>query len=67
MLCETGTCGSPMNKAKLQAGIEKLALAGGQAGFTTEQMIELLEAGMAVEALLDVIAWRSANTSAEPV
>ena len=58
MLCETGTWGNAMNKARLQAAIEKLALAGAKAGFTTEQMIELLDAGIGVEASLDVIAWR---------
>jgi hypothetical protein len=44
--------------APLRSGIEKLALIGHQAGFTTEQMIELLNAGIGVETLLDVISWR---------
>lgn len=47
-----------MDKAKLQSGIEKLAVIGCQAGFSTEQMIELLNAGIRVETLLDLIAWR---------
>jgi hypothetical protein len=38
--------------------IRKLAVAGEQAGFTLDQMIELLNAGMTVVALLDVITWR---------
>jgi hypothetical protein len=42
----------------LVAAIEKLALAGEQVGFTIEQMIDLLDAGLTVEALLDLIAWR---------
>jgi hypothetical protein len=47
-----------MEKSTLQSGIEKLALIGEQAGFTVEQMIELLDAGVAVETLLDLISWR---------
>jgi hypothetical protein len=35
--------------------IEKLAHAGEQAGFTAEDMIRLLNAGLSVEALLDLI------------
>jgi hypothetical protein len=47
-----------MDKATLLAGIGKLATAGQQAGFTVEQMIELLNAGLGVEDLMDLIAWR---------
>lgn len=36
----------------------KLAVAGEQAGFTVEQMIELLNAGLTVETLLNLIEWR---------
>jgi hypothetical protein len=42
----------------LAAAIEKLALAGQQAGLSVEQMIDFLNDGMAVETLLDLIAWR---------
>ena len=38
--------------------IGKLAIAGEQAGFTIEQMIDLLNSGIAVETLLGLIAWR---------
>ena len=38
--------------------IYKLAMAGEQAGFSVEQMIQLLNSGLSVEALLELIAWR---------
>jgi hypothetical protein len=38
--------------------IRKLAIAGEQAGFTLDQMIQLLNSGMSVVTLLDLIAWR---------
>jgi hypothetical protein len=47
-----------MARASLMSAICKLAIAGEQAGFTVEQMIDLLNAGMSVESLLDLIAWR---------
>jgi hypothetical protein len=47
-----------MARASLMIAIGKLAAAGEQAGFTLEQMIELLNAGMSVESLVDLIAWR---------
>lgn len=47
-----------MVSATVRSGIEKLAMAGQQAGFSTEQMIELLNAGIGVETLLDLISWR---------
>jgi hypothetical protein len=50
--------GEPMDERKLLSGVEKLAVAGQQAGFSIEQMIGLLSAGMAVETLLDLISWR---------
>jgi hypothetical protein len=42
----------------LMTGIAKLVVAGEQAGFTVEQMIQLLETGASVEALLDLIELR---------
>ena len=36
----------------------KLAIAGERAGLSLEQMIELLNSGMSVVALLDLITWR---------
>jgi len=38
--------------------IAKLVVAGEQAGFTVEQMIQLLETGASVEVLLDLIELR---------
>jgi hypothetical protein len=47
-----------MANASLVAAIGKLAMAGEQAGFTIEQMIELLNSGLTVATLLDLIEWR---------
>jgi hypothetical protein len=38
--------------------IGKLAVAGEQAGLSLELMIQLLDSGMSVSALLDLIIWR---------
>jgi hypothetical protein len=38
--------------------IRKLAAAGEQAGLSLDQMIQLLNSGMTVVALLDLITWR---------
>jgi hypothetical protein len=50
--------GAGMEKPSLQTAITKLAIAGEQAGFTVEQMIELLNQALTVLALLDLIQWR---------
>jgi hypothetical protein len=47
-----------MKSPSLVLAISKLALAGEQAGFTLEQMIDLLDGGLSVETLLELIAWR---------
>jgi hypothetical protein len=47
-----------MGKASLITAVGKLAMAGEQAGFSLEQMIELLNEGLSVETLLDLISWR---------
>jgi hypothetical protein len=47
-----------MATPSVQASVFKLALAGESAGFTVEQMIWMLNAGMSVAALLWVIEWR---------
>lgn len=47
-----------MARPSLMIAIGKLAIAGEQAGFTIEQMIDLLNSGLAVESLLELIAWR---------
>jgi hypothetical protein len=54
-----------MESQSLVNAIRKLAVAGERAGLSLEQMIQLLNSGMSVVALLDLIAWRldSARTS----
>jgi len=42
----------------LMTAIAKLVVAGEQAGFTVEQMIQLLQTGASIEALLDLIELR---------
>jgi hypothetical protein len=46
-----------MSQSRVNA-IRKLAAAGEHAGFSLEQMIQLLNSGMSVVALLDLINWR---------
>lgn len=45
------------NQSRVNA-IWKLAVVGEQAGFSLEQMIQLLNSGMDVVALLELITWR---------
>lgn len=47
-----------MENPSLVLAISKLAAAGEQAGFTLEQMIDLLDHGLEVETLLELICWR---------
>ena len=47
-----------MERPSLVRAVGKLAVAGEQAGFSVEQMIELLDNGLSVETLLDLISWR---------
>ena len=47
-----------MATPSIRTTIGKLALAGEQAGFTVEQMIRILNAGVTVEDLLGLIEWR---------
>lgn len=47
-----------MEKTSLSTAIGKLAIAGQQAGFSIEQMIHLLNDGLTVETLLELISWR---------
>ena len=42
----------------IRVAIEKLVLAGEEAGFSVEQMIQILNAGVSVEALLCLIERR---------
>lgn len=58
-----------MQPALAQA-IERLALAGEQAGISVEEMIQILNAGVRVEALLDLIGRNlqaSLETTAPPL
>jgi uncharacterized protein YfaQ (DUF2300 family) len=45
---------------------EKLAVVGEIAGFTTAQMVDLLTAGLTMETLLDLIAWRLERLGERP-
>lgn len=63
-----GTCdslkivmGRKMANPSLLSAVRKLAIAGEQAGFTLEQMIELLDEGLSVQNLLELISWRLAE------
>jgi hypothetical protein len=47
-----------MERPSLVRAVGKLAIAGEQAGFSVEQMIALLNEGLTVETLLDLISWR---------
>ena len=50
--------GKVIENSSLVSAVEKLAIAGEQAGFTVQQMIQLLNNGLTVETLLDLISWR---------
>ena len=58
MLQQPRLRGGVMENPLLVLAISKLAAAGEQAGFTLEQMIELLDKGLEVETLLDLICMR---------
>lgn len=47
-----------MRNPKLVTAIAKLAIAGEQAGLSIEQMIELLNDGLRVDTLVELITWR---------
>ena len=47
-----------METPSLVLAISKLAVAGEQSGFTLEQMIALLDNGLTVQGLLNLIQWR---------
>ena len=47
-----------MAKRSLANAVYKLALAGEQVGFSLEEMIQILNAGVTVEALIDLIETR---------
>ena len=47
-----------MEKPSVIMAVYKLCVAGEQAGFSVEQMIQMLKAGITVETLLHLIEWR---------
>jgi hypothetical protein len=47
-----------MEQPAMATAVEKLVLAGEQAGFSVEQMIQLLQTGATVETLLSMIELR---------
>lgn len=47
-----------MDRPELVRAVEKLAQAGEQAGLSVEEMIRILNAGVTVECLLDLIERR---------
>ena len=55
-----------MENPSLVTAIGKLAIAGEQAGFSVEQMIGLLDEGLTVETLLDLISWRLGQSHQTP-
>jgi len=44
--------------SRVRDSVEKLAMVGQQAGFTVQQMIDLLNSGVTVDTLLDLFVWR---------
>ena len=50
--------GGRMDRSTLGHSISKLAIAGEQAGFTVEQMIQLLNDGLEVSSLISLIHWK---------
>jgi len=53
-------------KPSLLTAVAKLAIAGDQAGFSVEQLIQLLNAGISIEAVLDLIALRVYDEARKP-
>jgi hypothetical protein len=50
----------------IMTAIGKLVLAGEKAGFSVEQMIQILQTGASVEALRNMIEWHLSSHVAEP-
>jgi hypothetical protein len=55
-----------VERESLVIAIGKLAVAGEQAGLSVEHMIQLLNAGLTVETLIDLIAWRLERVETRP-
>lgn len=58
--------GCNVERESLVIAISKLAVAGERAGFTLEQMIQLLDAGLTVESLIELITWRFEHPKSMP-
>jgi hypothetical protein len=54
--CDRDSCAGKRS-SHLSSTIEKFARAGEQAGFSVEEMIEMLNAGVSIGALLDMISY----------
>ena len=62
--CNHHACGGKRSR-QLSSAIEKLARAGEQAGFSVEEMIEMLNAGVSIGALLDLISFSLSHEAPE--
>ena len=63
-MSHSGKCGvGEVPQPALVQAVEKLAQAGEQAGLSVEDMIRILNAGVSVEILLDLIIERSLKPS----
>lgn len=56
-----------MEKPSVVRAVYKLSVAGAQAGFSVEQMIQMLKAGITVETLLHLIECRLGAAGYNPV
>jgi hypothetical protein len=56
-----------MQRPSTAETVYKLAIAGEQAGFTLEQMIQILNAGISVETLLNWIELRLRGADPDPL
>jgi len=55
-----------MQRPSAAQAVYKLTSAGEQAGFTVEEMIQMLNAGITVETLLHLIEWRLRGIDPSP-
>ena len=55
-----------MEKPSVVRAVYKLCVEGEQAGFSLEQMIQMLNAGITVETLLHLIEWRLRGIDSSP-
>jgi lipid-binding SYLF domain-containing protein len=55
-----------MQRPSIAGSVYKLAIAGERAGFSLEDMIQILNAGATVETLLNLIEWRLGEEAPVP-